>query len=912
MVTRVLHDAGLHLIGRDTEELISAAEDNPEGFWENRAIVACNDELLEATGGSWDNPPTLPPQGADDPRVASVVEAAETALAGLREHRRWGFKDPRLCLTAPFWLDLLPDLRFVICVRHPLEVALSLKRRNQNSYSLGLELWERYYSTILATVPPDRRIVSHYDSFFIDPEAELARVCAFAGLEPESPRVRHDLRHHTIQVSLADAGVSPGLRTLYASLCREAGVPVAPDAPTDEGRVRRLVLDGAVAAHQAEQRLAAVKRLEQREHDFRAEHAASEEALRVRIRDLERRLAETPAVVLQRLARRSARKSATAGGRALAKAKRSSAPIARRADRLLAHMQPSRTRPAPSAVEPEAPNARATDHRGTRPAHSQPPPPARNEPASGTRNLPPSVDAVLRTSWRRIRTARAAPRATARNAVARMPGPARQVSWGIWRKSAEARRRGGRLVRRVAPTLVPAATVPKGPPFRTWKHQYTELVQLTIPGDAAWLVAAPGSPPGVRIADRPRSTRFPDTPRGVPMADDLAHIAHLEALRCEGNRFLVVPEGSRRWFRRQGELRRHVLNTYGCLADERGAGIVFDLRAAASHKTTLDDAVQRLTGAAGQDPAVLDWTDLSIARELAGITTFKPPAGPRLPYLDDSIEIVVRDEQRDQDEARRVATRGVVTVEANSKSIEVLTVEDLGPPGEATIPHVLVRSTSRETGDEWSRALAARVAEAGAHLELGPIDGSGSGETEGYDVVMVVEPDVLPLPGAITAAAALALAQPDRAITGKVIRADGRLDSAGGTVFFDRSVALIAEGSADVRGPWHDYVRPVCWAPGFVAMSTGLWAAVDAAKGAPPRTLLREWCAAVWEHGASVAYEPMVGAVRVTGSGGEAAQPLQASAWQRVLDLRPRRPAKLGDGEWQYLLAHDDVEACRG
>ena len=60
-----------------------------------------------------------------------------------------------------------------MCLRHPLEVALSLKRRNQNSYSLGLALWERYYATVLAAVPADRRIVSHYDSFFVDPDAEL-------------------------------------------------------------------------------------------------------------------------------------------------------------------------------------------------------------------------------------------------------------------------------------------------------------------------------------------------------------------------------------------------------------------------------------------------------------------------------------------------------------------------------------------------------------------------------------------------------------------------------------------------------------------------------------------------------------------------------------------------------------------
>ena len=290
MITRALHDSGLHLIGSGAEELIDAAEDNPEGFWENKAIVACNDELLEATGGSWDNPPDLPPQAVDDPRVAHIADASTAAIAALSEHDHWGFKDPRTCLTAAYWLDLVPDLRFIVCVRHPLEVALSLKRRNQNSYSLGLALWERYYATVLDVLPPDRVLVTHYDTFFADPEGEIARLCAFAGLTPAPPRVRTDLRHHTIGVGLADAGASPSLRALYARLCRDAGAPVAPDRASDEGRVRRLVLDGAVAARHAEQRQAAIERLEEREARLRAEHEASEEALRQTNRELRERI----------------------------------------------------------------------------------------------------------------------------------------------------------------------------------------------------------------------------------------------------------------------------------------------------------------------------------------------------------------------------------------------------------------------------------------------------------------------------------------------------------------------------------------------------------------------------------------------------------------------------------------------
>ncbi|MGH9228297.1 MAG: sulfotransferase family protein, partial [Acidimicrobiales bacterium] len=280
MITRALHDSGLNLVGTGADELIEAAEDNPEGFWESKAIRDCNDELLEAAGGAWDNPPALPPVAADDPRVAHVAKASAAALAVLRRHERWGFKDPRTCLTAAFWLDLEPELRFIICARHPVEVALSLKRRNQSSYSLGLSLWERYYATVLDQIPAERRIVTHYDTFFVDPEGEMARLCEFAGLDPAPPLVRRDLRHHTSGVGLADAGVSDGVRSLYAALCKEAGAPQPRDLPPDEGRVRRQILDGAVAQRHAEQRQAAIERLQEREEEFRAAHAKAEQAYR--------------------------------------------------------------------------------------------------------------------------------------------------------------------------------------------------------------------------------------------------------------------------------------------------------------------------------------------------------------------------------------------------------------------------------------------------------------------------------------------------------------------------------------------------------------------------------------------------------------------------------------------------------
>jgi hypothetical protein len=853
MITRGLHDAGLHLLGPGAERFIDAADDNPEGFWENAAIVACNDDLLEAAGGAWDNPPALLPQGADDPRVAHVNEAATRALDGLRAHRPWGFKDPRVCLTAAYWLDLEPELHFVVCVRHPLEVALSLKRRNQNSYSLGLALWERYYTSVLELVPPERRIVSHYDSFFTDPEGELRRLCEFAGLEPVAPHVRADLRHHTIDVSLADADVSPALRALYADLCREAGVALAPEPPSDEGRVRRLVLDGAVAERHAAQRQQAIdrleERLEERETQLRREKSVTEANLRARVRELEVDLGEAVRGIseLEQLTRRTAA----------------------RVEVIVETVTLVRVRRKLGSLKARA--AKRVRSRAVQPA--------RKLASRGKRRVVPRARAVVK----------------------RAPEPAQDVL-----------RRGRRVVARARGRALPAPPRVTRRPQTDWKPEYERLVAASVPDGEAWLVLAPGSPRAARRARSRPAAPFPEATAAT--GADLAFVAELEGLRFQGYRRLAVPAPARQWFNEHVALRDHVAGRYRVLGDDAG-GVVFDLTTRAeSGPRSLRAEVAQLVASSTSPPAILDWTEVDISRELEGMTTFVPPDGDTLPYLDASVEIVVVNGSHDVREARRVASGYVITVESGTSGpLSVRTVEPIGDarPAQPARPRTLVWTSDPSRDERWRTLLADVVADAGAAVRFGDVDSDGI-DFPDHDIVVIVEPYVLPLPGSLEAAAAFVAGDPTAAVAGKVVRRDGRLEAAGGTVFSDRSVALVGNGSDDVNGPWHEYVRPVCWAPGVVAASTALWTKVTAPAYVAGRAFVREWCSEVWASGGRVVYHPSVQAVRLVRDAGEASIPLQESAWQRVLDLRPRRPASLHDGEWRYLIAHDDVEACRG
>jgi hypothetical protein len=429
------------------------------------------------------------------------------------------------------------------------------------------------------------------------------------------------------------------------------------------------------------------------------------------------------------------------------------------------------------------------------------------------------------------------------------------------------------------------------------------------------LVATPGSPATVKRAHEPAGTGFPATKGGRPLANDLAHVAHLEALRFAGHDTFIVPEGSRPWFRGLAEFRHHLSANYRTVADEAGAGAVFDLTAPAAAGTrSLRAEVTELAAELPAAPAVLDLTATGVAAELPGFTTFRPPPGDALPYLDGSVDIVVVDRGGDTAEAARVASHAVVTVEVTpAGSVQVLDARGRDRAPALALPRTLVWCATAARDERFERALTARVGATGAEVRVGRFDADALAATDldAYDVLVVVESQVLPLPEIVEIAAATAASDPATAVTGKVVRGDGTLDSAGGTVFFDRSVGLVAHGSADLNGPWHEYARPVCWAPGFVAAATSLWREVARPAHVEGRAFVREWCSEVWAAGHGVRYEPGLVAVRVTGDGGEASAPLQASAWQRVLDFRPARPAALEDGAWRYLLAHDDVETCR-
>lgn len=188
--TRLVNMLGPALCSDLTEELSG----NPTGHWESLSLIGVNDRLLSEMGRSWWCPP---PAGtgfaAADARILTPPDEAAANFDAVHPNRPWVYKDPRLCLTLPFWRRALDRALAVVFVyRNPIEVAKSLCARNDFSLHRGIATWERYNRLALANCGGLPTHVETYDDMVADPVGWCERVFAFlesCGLPATMPAV---------------------------------------------------------------------------------------------------------------------------------------------------------------------------------------------------------------------------------------------------------------------------------------------------------------------------------------------------------------------------------------------------------------------------------------------------------------------------------------------------------------------------------------------------------------------------------------------------------------------------------------------------------------------------------------------------------------------------------------------------
>jgi hypothetical protein len=226
----MLNVLGVYL-GPDERLMKPHQEDNPRGYWEHQLITDLNEAILARLGGSWHEPPRFSPGWESAPELADLRRKARAVIReDFAAAECWGWKDPRTCLTLPFWQRLTPPMRYVLCLRNPVDVAHSLDRREGFSAEKSARLWLTYVASALAHTAGQPRLFVFYEDVMRNWQAELRRLARFVDApelaEQDATQsavresVEEELQHHrTSAIDAADDGTLPfPAKSLYVAL----------------------------------------------------------------------------------------------------------------------------------------------------------------------------------------------------------------------------------------------------------------------------------------------------------------------------------------------------------------------------------------------------------------------------------------------------------------------------------------------------------------------------------------------------------------------------------------------------------------------------------------------------------------------------------------------------------------------
>ena len=182
---------GLQVLGVDLgDRMMPPIEgNNSKGFWEDIDLNALNIEMLNAIESDWNHVDAIAPIDVAILQKKGYVLRAAELLRKKVGSTPFGFKDPRVAKLLPFWKSVFSycqlDVSYVIAVRHPLSVVMSLEKRDEFDVVQSYLLWLGHVITSLICTSGENRVLIDYDRMMLSPDFELKRIGDLIGLKVE-------------------------------------------------------------------------------------------------------------------------------------------------------------------------------------------------------------------------------------------------------------------------------------------------------------------------------------------------------------------------------------------------------------------------------------------------------------------------------------------------------------------------------------------------------------------------------------------------------------------------------------------------------------------------------------------------------------------------------------------------------
>ena len=179
----------LNLMGLEFgSELTKPSEkENPKGFFENIFVQALNKKIFFENNSSWDDY-TFDIENIEKKEIDKYIKEAKNILKNEFQYvNDFAIKDPRICLLFPIWeqacLDMEIDIKIIIPYRNPLEVAASLKKRNNFSYEFTFILWMKHFLLSENYSRKYNRIFISFDDLIYKTSMTLDEMSKFLGID---------------------------------------------------------------------------------------------------------------------------------------------------------------------------------------------------------------------------------------------------------------------------------------------------------------------------------------------------------------------------------------------------------------------------------------------------------------------------------------------------------------------------------------------------------------------------------------------------------------------------------------------------------------------------------------------------------------------------------------------------------
>lgn len=193
----------LETIGIDFgNNLLSSAEDNKKGFFEDKEIVRLNDEILNYYNTYWDDISIFEPELSE---AKNFINQISKIIKKKYRNKDFGLKDPRISLLLPLYINALHsldiELKIIVIYRNPFEVAKSLEKRNNFSQSKSLLLWLKYNLLLEKYSRKQKRISISFSSLNDSYYDVLDKVKKFLNIDisPKEVFIEKNLKNHNLE-----------------------------------------------------------------------------------------------------------------------------------------------------------------------------------------------------------------------------------------------------------------------------------------------------------------------------------------------------------------------------------------------------------------------------------------------------------------------------------------------------------------------------------------------------------------------------------------------------------------------------------------------------------------------------------------------------------------------------------------